>query len=163
MLSHKLFKLLSAAFLISSCSPAIKPVQMSELKNQISNPVITRDNLFDYFRYDNSSSPWIGYIKFSIKLDESGQLSEVIWHPTQFPFHADYLKTLKEFEGLSSRDFDAFTLYKEGRKILLGTLLVPELYGSNSTDLPFGMQLISQTEVSPIGSGRALKAFSISG
>ncbi|HYX34110.1 MAG TPA: PEP/pyruvate-binding domain-containing protein [Oligoflexus sp.] len=127
-MSLRFFILLVLCFSGLSCSLTRQP--RSSL-NQLSGDFnvqpesLTPDTFWTYFVGTWQDPSYRGYIKFSITVDERGQFTSLIWHPSSFKYHAEHLTTLPTFAGLTSKQLDAISLYENGRRVLLGTLLIP--------------------------------------
>ncbi len=112
---------------------------------------ITEKNLTDIFTFTSDDSQYLGYIKFSILLDLGKKYKKTYFQNQKYKFHADFLKTLPPFKGMTPKEIDEISLHNEGRKILSGTLLFPKDDSSTAMAAPWKLHLqISSSEKDPI-------------
>jgi hypothetical protein len=113
---------------VLSCS--LDRASLATLKGQpnaenAQGEILNPENFWSYFVGTWQDPAYRGYIKFSVELDDNGSFKALIWHPERFKYHADHLLTLPAYAGLTASQLDAITLYQKGRRLLLGTLLIP--------------------------------------
>jgi hypothetical protein len=84
------------------------------------------------------------FIKFTVFLED---LDSVYFQDSQqYLFHYDFAADhLAPFEGLTPAQFDAVTLYDEGRVAILGAVVAPRWFEPNEV----GVQLVSQDPLHP--------------
>jgi hypothetical protein len=107
------------------------------------------DNFWTYFVGTWQDPAYRGYIKFSIELDAQGAFQSLIWHPERFKYHADHLSTLPAYAGLNASQLDAVSLYEKGRRLLLGTLLIPVPVEQYNQPEMVDIQLIGLDPIQP--------------
>jgi hypothetical protein len=114
---------------VMSCAPSPQPGSHLKQFNAmvtVQPEPLTTETFWTYFVGTWQDPAYRGYIKFSIALDEQGKFSSLIWHPERFKYHAEHLSTLPAYAGLSAGQLDAISLHDQGRRLLLGTLLIPK-------------------------------------
>lgn len=86
----------------------------------------------------------VGWVKFTILLQEPERV--FFQDGERHPFHYDFaVEVLPLFAGLSRAEFQARTLYSEGREAVLGALLFPPRKDTNE----FGVQFVGQDAMHP--------------
>lgn len=87
----------------------------------------------------------IGWVKFIILASDPDQI--YFQDSASAPFHYDFAsQRIPAFEGMTRAEFEAVSLRNEGRRAVLGALVVPLQRG----DFPeYGVQIVSQDDVHP--------------
>jgi hypothetical protein len=137
---------------VVSCSPAQQPdsvLKQFEGMVTVEPEPLTTETFWTYFVGTWQDPVYRGYIKFSIALDDSGKFSKLIWHPERFRYHAEHLTTLPEYTGLNPAQVDAISQYTQGRRLLLGTLLIPKSVDDYNSPPIADIQLMSQDPLEP--------------
>lgn len=81
------------------------------------------DQDFDRFAKYSYDVKYSYFLKFAVAVDESGRLGDIHFFDTnKFPYHAQFLID-SFFPKMSTTEIDKITLYQNGRKFLLGTIL----------------------------------------
>jgi hypothetical protein len=148
----RLFLSLALCAEVLSCSPA--PQSGSSLKQfdamvTVQPEPLTTETFWTYFVGTWQDPAYHGYIKFSIALDEQGKFSSLIWHPELFKYHAEHLTTLPAYKGLTASQLDAISLHEKGRRLLLGTLLIPRSVNDYNHPPLADIQLMGQDPLEP--------------
>ncbi|HET9239426.1 MAG TPA: PEP/pyruvate-binding domain-containing protein [Oligoflexus sp.] len=148
----RILMLLALCGHVLSCSPAQPPdsvLKQFEGMVTVEPEPLTTETFWTYFVGTWQDPLYRGYIKFSIALDASGKFSKLIWHPERFRYHAEHLTTLPEYAGLSAAQVDAISQHAQGRRLLLGTLLIPKSVDEYNNPPIADVQLMSQDPLDP--------------
>jgi hypothetical protein len=148
----RILMLLALCGHVLSCSPTQQPdsvLKQFEGMVTVEPEPLTTETFWTYFVGTWQDPLYRGYIKFSIALDASGKFSKLIWHPERFRYHAEHLTTLPEYAGLSPAQVDAISQYTEGRRLLLGTLLIPKSVDEYNNPPIADIQLMSRDPLEP--------------
>lgn len=90
------------------------------------------------------TGPTLAWVKFSILLEAPETV--VFQHTGDNPFHYDFLESrVDEFTGLSHDEFNAISLDNEGRRVLLGAIVLP----LQSAQDRYGIQFASDEALPP--------------
>ncbi|RYZ53476.1 MAG: hypothetical protein EOP07_17740, partial [Proteobacteria bacterium] len=116
--------------------------------------VLNDDTYWSYFVGTYNDPTYAGYLKFSLELDDKGEIKTLIWHPNSFSYHADYLTTLPGYSGLTPAQIDAIALHDKGRKLLLGTALSVQGVGFESNE--FDLQFVGEDPLTPATIAKAM-------
>jgi hypothetical protein len=117
--------------------------------------VLTDDTYWSYFVGTYMDPTYAGYLKFSLELDDNGQIKTLIWNPNSYAYHADYLTTLPAYSGLVPAQIDAIALHDKGRRLLLGTAL--SIQGTSNSADEFDFQFVGEDPLTPDLIARAMK------
>jgi hypothetical protein len=104
----------------------------------------------DPFRADSGALGEAGWIKFTVLTCDTDNV--YFQDSEQYEFHYEFAtQVLDPFRGLSLPDFQAVTLFDDGREALLGAVVLPPLTGfPPASSFPeLGIQLISQDPLDP--------------
>lgn len=148
----RILMLLALCGHVLSCSPVQQPdsvLKQFEGMVTVEPEDLTTETFWTYFVGTWQDPLYRGYIKFSIALDQSGKFSKLIWHPERFRYHAEHLTTLPEYAGLSPAQLDAISQHTNGRRLLLGTLLIPKSVDDYNNPPIADIQLMSQDPLEP--------------
>ena len=130
--------LLAAAGSALSNGPAAKPSPY--WKNQITFPD-------DPFRIAGASSSEPGWIKFTILLEPYDPNIVYFQDSHKYTFHYHFaIELLEPFVGMSREQFDRATLYRQGRKAVLGAVIMPPVggYPPPPSYPEYGIQFVGQ-------------------
>lgn len=84
-----------------------------------------------------------GWVKFTILREPDGALRVYFQDGRQYPFHYHFAtEHLAVFAGMTPEEFDRATLYREGRKGVLGAVITPPQIGSQPNE--YGIQLVGR-------------------
>ena len=84
-----------------------------------------------------------GWVKFTIVREPDGSLRVYFQDGHQYPFHYHFAtEHLPVFAGMTPEEFDRATLYREGRKGVLGAVIAPPQIGSQPDE--YGIQLVGR-------------------
>lgn len=84
-----------------------------------------------------------GWVKFVILCEPTGTSRVYFQDGHVYPFHYQFaVKHLEPFAGMTAAEFDRATLYREGRKGVLGAVITPPIGGPRP--LEYGIQLVGR-------------------
>ncbi len=143
-----------ALLLCFASTQCVQPLSSSRSKAtaadfKIQPEILSENNFWNYLAGSGRDPNYSGYIKFSLTVDESGRFTGLIWHPESFAFHALHLTTLPEFAGLTPQQIDSISLSNKGRRVLLGTLLLPRSNADIRNPETIDIQLMGSDPLAP--------------
>ncbi len=85
------------------------------------------------------------WVKFAIAPQPDGSQKVYFQDGNQYPFHYQFaVAHLEPFAGMTTDQFDLATLYREGRKAVLGAVIAPAIWTVVTQPAEYGVQLVGR-------------------
>ncbi len=129
------------------------PAGLSQAKDEPSLPsedpnVLWRDHLRlpeDSFLVHGTALNEASWVKFAIVAEPDGSQKVYFQDGQAYPFHYQAaVANLDLFAGMTTDQFDRATLYREGRKAVLGVVIVPSIWWAATQPAEYGIQLVGR-------------------
>lgn len=86
-----------------------------------------------------------GWVKFTIVPQADGSNVVYFQDGNQFPFHYPFaVAHIEAFAGMTAEQFDRATLYRQGRRAVLGAVIAPAIGIAPSQPREYGIQFVGQ-------------------
>jgi hypothetical protein len=122
----------------SKDKPPLPPVQDPD--------ILWRESLVlpeDSFLVQGTAQNEPAWVKFTIVPQPDGSQKVYFQDGHAYPFHYQgAVKNLDVFAGMTTEQFDRVTLYREGRKAVLGAVIAPAIWALSAPPREYGVQLV---------------------
>jgi len=99
----------------------------------------------DPFLVHGTAQSKLAWAKFTIVQQEDGSRKVYFQDGNRYPFHYQFaVEQLDVFAGMTTDQFDRATLYRDGRKAVLGAVVVPSIWWLAVQPAEYGVQLVGR-------------------
>lgn len=104
----------------------------------------------DSFLVHGTAQNEASWVKFTILPQADGVQKVYFQDGHTYPFHYQgALANLEIFAGMTADQFDLATLYREGRKAVLGAVIAPSIWWTATQPAEYGVQLVGRDPFTP--------------